>query len=251
MFKGTYKGQPCVAKLLTHHAQQMATGGSFQATVGIQTEALKAFHNECDFLETLRHENIVCHLATLTEPNSNLPVLVMELMDCNLKKYLESQKSNALSLLWQINLCLEIAMGLEYLHSENIIHRDLCDVNILINKKSDDTCPQAKVADFGMSKLLPGDYVTETITALGHRQVYLPPEAAEGYYSYSLDIYSFGVIAVQVVHTKPLVRMKSEVESLLEEIPDSKLKNVICSCLSEDRRSRPQAADIVCILLPH
>ena len=67
------------------------------------------------------------HLATVIEPSSKLPMLVMELMDCSLKQYLEDKQDNELSFLHQISLCSDISKGLEFLHGENIIHRDLCD----------------------------------------------------------------------------------------------------------------------------
>ena len=76
VFRGKYKGLPCAAKLLTHHAQQMAIDDRLKTTAGIQTEALNAFRRECDFLESLRHDNIVCHFANFAEPYSNLPILV-------------------------------------------------------------------------------------------------------------------------------------------------------------------------------
>ena len=72
VMRGTYKGRPCAVKLLTHHAQQMATGGLYNTTAGIQVAALDAFRRECDFLKTLKHDNIVRHLENFTEPNSSL-----------------------------------------------------------------------------------------------------------------------------------------------------------------------------------
>ena len=242
MFKGTYKGRPCAAKLLTHHAWEMATGGFLSASV-----AVEGFHKECKDLEVLEHENIVQHYATVFEQNSNLPILVMELMDYNLKHYIQSRQENKIPLLCQISLCLDISKGLNYLHSKGIIHRDLCDVNILLTVKGGETYPTAKVADFGMGRLLSYDYVSATLTGLSHRAAYLPSEARDdpSNYSCKLDIYSYGVIAVQIVQVKEFFRKKSEVVSTFKEIPESHfLKNTIGSCLLEDPESRPRAADI-------
>ena len=245
MFKGKYRGCPCAAKVLTHHAQQMAIGDRLKTTAGIQAEALAAFRRECDFLESLKHDNIVRHLANFAEPNSNLPILVMELMDSNLKEYLERNKEKKLSIACQLSICRDVSKGIEFLHSKNIIHRDLCDVNILISLRQDDF-PKAKVADFGMSRILPCNYVSATLTGLGHRQVYLPPEAPEDHYSYTLDIYSFGVIAVQIIKAKTGLKKKFDVTFLFENIPESHLlKETINCCLSDDRKTRPQASDIV------
>ena len=157
MFRATYKKEPCAAKLLTHHAQQMATGGDFQTTAGIQVSALERFRQECYFLESLDNENIVQHIATIYEPDSNLPILVMELMDCSLKQYLADKQDIKLSRLYQMSLCLDIAKGLTFLHQHDICHRDLCDDNILLVLTGRET-PTAKIADFGMSRILPPEY---------------------------------------------------------------------------------------------
>ena len=242
VFRTTFKGSPCAAKLLTHHAQELISG--LNATANIQPEALKSFRKECDFLESLRHKNIVRHLATVTEPNSNLPILVLELMDCSLKQYLEKRVYVKLSHRYQISICSDISRGLKYLHSQEIIHRDLCDDNILLALNSD--IPTAKIADFGMSRIIPHDHLSATLTALGHRQVYLPPEAADDpHYNYTLDIYSFGVIVTQIVKVKTHLKSKEELFSLFEEISDTHpLKTIICCCLADDKTKRPQTADL-------
>ena len=128
VFRATFKGLACAAKLLTHHAQELASG--LNTTANIQIAALESFRKECSFLKSLRHKNIVHHLAIVTEPNSNLPILVLELMDCSLKRYLEDRVDVKLSLLYQISICSDISRGLTFLHSKEIIHRDLCDNNI-------------------------------------------------------------------------------------------------------------------------
>ena len=227
----------------------MATGGVFISTRKLQTAALESFRKECKYLKSLVHENIVRHLATLTEPNSDLPILVMELMDCSLKQYLEGKSNEKLSILCQISLCSDIAKGLEFLHIRDIIHCDLCDDNVLL-KLTGDT-PTAKIADFGMSRILPYDYLSNTLTGLGHRQVYLPPEAMDNpyHYSHTLDVYSFGVLATQIIRVKTNIRKKEDLLTIFEEIPETHaLKSIIQSCLSEDKKNRPQSADVVKII---
>ena len=224
----------------------MATGGVFISTRKLQTAALEAFRKECKYLKSLVHENIVRHFATVTEPNSDLPILVMELMDCSLKQYLEGKCNERLSILCQINLCSDIAKGLEFLHVHNVIHRDLCDDNVLL--KVTGATPTAKIADFGMSRILPYDYLSNTLTGLGHRQVYLPPEAMDDpyHYTHTLDVYSFGVLATQIIRVKVNIRKKEDLRTIFTEIPETHaLKTIIRSCLSEDKKNRPQAADVV------
>ena len=251
VFRATYKESPCAVKLLTHHAQEMATGGAMKSTRRIQKSALECFQKECTYLKTLVHRNIVRHLATVIEPNSKLPMLVMELMDCSLKQYLEDRQDNRLSFLCQISLCFDIS---KILHVKNIIHRDLCDDNVLLAVKGD--TPIAKIADFGMSRILPKDYMNHTLTGLAHRQVYLPSEARVDPYDYcnnhTLDIYSFGVLATQIVQVKPGIKRKEDLLATLKNIPNTHfLKKIIHHSLSEDRKSRPQASDIVRYIKPY
>lgn len=235
--KATYKNSLCAAKLLTPLALQLATESVFKIDSEKNQEATqKSLQKECHYLKFLVHKNVVRHLATVVEPKSKLPILVMELLDCNLHQYLQRDLPN-FSFLNQKSLCLDIAEGLAFLQSKKIIHRDLCDDNILLELAGN--IPTAKISGIGMSTILPHC----------HRQVYLPPEAAQdsSHYSYPLDVYSFGVIATQIIHVKAQINSKKELTSLLSNIPEThhSFKIIICSCLSEDPKSRPQAANIV------
>lgn len=245
VFKATYKGHLKAAKLLTPLALEVMTGGKFPTTAGgVQTEVLKKFKNECRLLEKCKHENIVSHFATLTDPKSKLPVLVMELLDTTLKNYLESEEEMKHSILCHISLCYDISRGLEFLHSYDIIHRDLCDVNILLALNGMNT-PRAKVADLGMARTFPRDY---NLSGLAHREVYIPFEARSFpyHYSHSLDVYSFGVIAIQIVLVKTRLEKSSKVNKLFESIPKHHfLKSIIRFCISVNRNKRPRAAEIV------
>ena len=243
VFKATFKGSRCAAKMLTPLAMEMITGIK---TRKIQVPALESFRKECAYLKSLEHNNIVCHIATVTEPNSNLPILVMELMDCSLKQYLGEKQHHKIPSHQELSLCSDIVHGLAFLHSCDIIHRDLCDDNVLL--KVSGATSTAKISDFGMSTILPHESMSKTLTGLGHRQVYLPPEAMDDpyHYSHTLDVYSFGVLATQILRAKVNIRSKKELLAILQTIPEIHgLKNIIHSCLSENKSDRPQAADIV------
>ena len=244
IFKGTYKHRPCAAKLLTHHAFQLATQG---AKAGIQSQVLQGIHEKCFILKSLQHDNIVGFYTSTEERKSKLPMLITELMDSSLKDYLE-EKLEKPSLSCQVSLCLDVSKGLEYLHSQKLIHRGICDRNILISSTTGRAFPIAKIADSGMSMILPpAEYISESTAT--SRRVYLPPEASEDGHNYALDMYSFGVIVVQIVSTKTEIKKKSELNLIVEKVPESHLlKHIIHSCLSENCSDRPQAADTVRIM---
>ena len=152
------------------------------------------FSQECALLESIRHPNIVQYLAMTVDPESRLPVLLMELLDESLTKMLErSQQSLAYYI--QVDICHDVALAIAYLHSNNIIHRDLSSNNVLVIAGR-----RAKVTDFGMSKLAGAAPTMTPLTMCPGTLAYMAPEALEEPPSYTkkLDCFSEGVIMIQV-----------------------------------------------------
>ena len=152
------------------------------------------FQQECAFLERIRHPNIVQYLGMTRDPESRLPVLLMELLDENLTKMLErSQQSLAYCI--QVDICHNIALAVAYLHSNDIIHRDLSSNNVLMIAGR-----RAKVTDFGMSKLAGAAPSMTPLTMCPGTLAYMPPEALREppRYTKKLDCFSEGVIMIQV-----------------------------------------------------
>ena len=108
--------------------------------------------------------------------------------------------------------------------------------------------PVAKISDFGMSRLLDPSQMSSTFTAVGHRIGYLPPEALrleDEEYDHSLDVFSLGVIMVQLVHKAETVKTAKDRSLLVSQIPTTHMmKPVISDCLQEDKRRRPAARDV-------
>ena len=203
--------------------------------------------SECEFLKSFQHANVVEHLSTDRHPRSHSPILVMELMDCNLKSYLSGLGETSLTSLCQISLSKDVASGLAYIHSMDVIHRDMCGDNILL--KLDKLVPVAKISDFGMSRLLDPFQMSRTLTVIGHRMGYMPPEAAStlGHqlYDYSLDVFSLGVIMVQIVCQCETVETAKDRKTFFSQIPTKhKLKHIISECLQDKMNKRPHAKHI-------
>ena len=107
------------------------------------------------------------------DTESRLPVLLMELLDESLTKMLErSQQSLAYYI--QVDICHDVALAIAYLHSNNIIYRDLSSNNVLIIAGR-----RAKVTDFGMSKLAVAAPTMIPLTMCPGTLTYMAPEALE------------------------------------------------------------------------
>ena len=155
---------------------------------------MRRFEQECEFLSTIRHPNIIQYLGMYQDPDTHLPVLLMELMDDSLTHFLESSPQ-PIPYHIQINICHDISLALAFLHSNRIIHRNLSSNNVLMIGDV-----RAKVTDFGMARL--GILNPQlTLTLCPGFDVYMPPEAVKDkpVYTEKIDCFSFGVIAIQIM----------------------------------------------------
>ncbi len=170
-------------------------------------QPVRRFEYECQFLRRINHPNIVQYLGTYHDPETNAPVLLMELMDESLTHFLESSRGD-IPYHTQVNLSYDIAQALAFLHSNGIIHRDLSSNNVLLSADK-----RAKVTDFGMSKLTDGIVQMATMTTCPGTPAFMSPEALNEppVYTENLDNFSFGVLLIQIVtriYPKPTDRFE-------------------------------------------
>ena len=228
---------------------------------------IRRFEQECEFMSAIRHPNIVQYLGTFRDTDTHLPVLLMELMDDSLSHFLQIS-TQPIPYHIQINIIHDTSCALAFLHSNNVIHRDLSSNNVLLIGNI-----RAKVTDFGMARLsnlsLLGIHITNT-TCPG-TDVYMPPEAVQDKpeYTEKLDCFSLGVITIQILtrqFPKPgdrlqevkvdhpelptgtaLVRV-SEVnrrQNHIREVDSNHpLLPVIIDCLKDNASERPSAHQI-------
>ena len=188
--KAMCDGLPCAAKIL-HPAL-------FQFTTPRTANIARKFEQECRLLSAINHPHIVQYLGMYRDPESKMPVLLMELMDESLTQFL-AKCHEQLHYHTEVNLSHDIALALSYLHSNGIIHRDLSSNNVLLIAGS-----RAKVTDFGMVKLYDMNHSTAHLTPLTlcpGTKAYMPPEALGKLtmYDEKLDIFSLGVLYVQIM----------------------------------------------------
>ena len=257
VFEGKYKltDQKCAVKVLNRVGIEISTNLPTATMQGNDDEALfNNFRKECALLESLDHPNIVKHLATRFYPNQNIPIIVMELLSCSLKDYIKKLDHSLLPFLVQLCLDRDIASALAFLHSKSIVHRDLCEDNILLLIQ-DGQIPVAKVSDFGMSKLIDLEQMSISLSSVRHRTAYLPPEVLNDPKSYdaSIDIFMFGVVMVQIAHSVPKVDSIDTRQELLRTISDNHpLKNPVDLfelCVKDVKEDRPKAQKVFKIIM--
>ncbi|KAI4317383.1 hypothetical protein L6164_025255 [Bauhinia variegata] len=168
-------------------------------SVAMGSKGLNEFQAEIAVLSKVRHRHLVALLGYCINGNERL--LVYEYMpQGTLTEHLFDWRENGCApLTWKqrVAIALDVARGVEYLHSlaqQSFIHRDLKPSNILLG---DDM--RAKVADFGLVKNAPdGKYSVET--RLAGTFGYLAPEyAATGRVTTKVDVYAFGVVLMELI----------------------------------------------------
>ncbi|XP_016195578.1 serine/threonine/tyrosine-protein kinase HT1 isoform X2 [Arachis stenosperma] len=144
------------------------------------------FKSEVALLSRLFHPNIVQFIAACKKP----PVycIITEYMSQGtLRMYLNKKEPYSLSIETILRLALDISRGMEYLHSQGVIHRDLKSNNLLLNDEM-----RVKVADFGTSCL--ETRCRETKGNMGTYRWMAPEMIKEKPYTRKVDVYSFGIV---------------------------------------------------------
>ncbi|GJS60803.1 kinase-like domain, phloem protein 2-like protein [Tanacetum coccineum] len=167
-------------------------------------EGEQGFIAEIETLTSCKHENIISLLGFCYEGNGAMILVYEHASKGSLESYLgSSDKMANLNWLQRLNICLDIAHGLSYIHNntyhgkQKMIHRDIKSDNILLVDNW-----KAKIADFGLSKFHPADQLASTFYTgmIAGTYVYLDPEyEKDGKLSKKSDIYSFGVVLLEIL----------------------------------------------------
>ncbi|MBA0706890.1 hypothetical protein Golax_018974, partial [Gossypium laxum] len=185
----------------------------------------REFVTEIDMISNIRHPNLVELIGCCVDDNHR--ILVYEYLEnnslasvllgySNVKQWLFSgSRSKYIALDWpkRAAICLGTASAIAFLHYEavpRIVHRDIKASNILLDG---DFHP--KIGDFGLAKLFP-DNVTHLSTRVAGTVGYLAPEyALLGQLTKKADVYSFGVLILEIVSGKSSTKAAFGVELML------------------------------------
>ncbi|XP_057515310.1 cold-responsive protein kinase 1 [Amaranthus tricolor] len=183
VYKGKLKhGKVAAIKVLSSESQQ----------------GVREFLTEIKVISEVQHENLVKLYGCCVEGGRR--ILVYNYLENNsLAQTLLGSGNCGIEFSWKprTRICIGIARGLAFLHEEvrpHIVHRDIKASNILLDK---DLTP--KIADFGLARLMPPN-ATHVSTRVAGTLGYLAPEyAVRGQLTRKADIYSFGVLLVEIV----------------------------------------------------
>nr|DAD48200.1 TPA_asm: hypothetical protein HUJ06_018137 [Nelumbo nucifera] len=259
-------------------------GSVFEGTLGNGTKVAvkcldglgqvnkKSFLAEVETIGSIHHVSLVRLTGFCSKKSHRL--LVYEYM-CNgsLDKWIFC-RNQEYSLDWQTrrNIIFDIAKGLAYLHEDcrqRIVHLDIKPQNILLDDNFN-----AKVSDFGLSKLIDRDQ-SQVVTTMRGTPGYLAPEWLSSMITEKVDVYSFGVVVMEIVcgrknldrsqpedsmHLVSLFQRKAgegELFDLIDKFNEDmqlhraeavKMLKVAAWCLQSDYLKRPSMSMVVKVL---
>ena len=216
----------------------------------------RSFQAECVKSSRIFHPNIVQVLGIYyPTPQAKLPWLVMELMDTSLKGLIDKREKEGIPLHFKLSMLVDVAQGLEFLHAQDIVHRDLSSNNVLLTKQL-----VAKIADLGVAKIIKQNKIM-TQTQTPGTVHFMPPEALSNKPRYGLpvDVFSLACVALHLMSCKwpePKDRVLEDSLIALTEVQrrDEYLQSRFCNiptlrslieaCLHNKPEKRPKVSEI-------
>ncbi|CAN1789571.1 Calcium/calmodulin-regulated receptor-like kinase 1 [Linum perenne] len=246
---------------------QMPTGETVAVKV-LATDSKqgeKEFHTEVMLLGRLHHRNLVNLVGYCSEKGRHILIYVY-MSKGSLSSHLYSENLEPLNWDVRVNIALDVARGLEYLHDgavPPVIHRDIKSSNILLDRSM-----RARVADFGLSR---EEMVDRHAANLRGTFGYLDPEyISTRIFTKKSDVYSYGVLLFEIIACRnpqqglmeyvELAAMNTEGKVGWEEMVDSRLEGkfdvnelnevaaLAYKCINRVPKKRPSMRDIVQVL---
>nr|XP_043638979.1 LEAF RUST 10 DISEASE-RESISTANCE LOCUS RECEPTOR-LIKE PROTEIN KINASE-like 1.1 [Erigeron canadensis] len=236
---------------------------------------LQQFMNEVKIVTKLRHRNLVLLYGCTSRQSRELLLVYEYISNGTVADHLHGKHKNPSLLKWPIrmSIAIETARALVYLHANEIIHRDIKTNNILLDHNF-----SVKVADFGLSRLVPNN-ATHVSTAPQGTPGYMDPEYHLNYQlTDKSDVYSFGVVLIELISSMvafdfdrsrdemilanlALNRIqKGSIDQLIDPVlgsdSDDEIKRMITSvaelafqCLQFDSEMRPTMNEVLKVLI--
>ncbi|GMY11148.1 serine/threonine-protein kinase STY17 [Fagus crenata] len=236
LYKGTYFSQEVAIKILKPER--------------VNTEMLREFSQEVYILRKVRHKNVVQFIGACTQP-PNLCIVTEFMSRGSVYDFLHKQRG-AFKLPSLLKVSIDVSKGMNYLHQNNIIHRDLKTANLLMDENE-----VVKVADFGVARVQTQSGV---MTAETGTYRWMAPEVIEHKaYDHKADVFSFGIVLWELLtgelpysHLTPLQAAVGVVQKgIRPTIPKNtypRLTELLERCWQQDAAQRPDFSEITEIL---
>ncbi|KAL9337888.1 hypothetical protein Peur_069657 [Populus x canadensis] len=176
IYRGIYKQRDVAVKLVSQPEEDESMAAMLE----------NHFISEVALLFRLRHPNIITFVAACKKPPV-FCIITEYLAGGSLRKFLHQQEPHSVPLNLVLKLALDIAHGMQYLHSQGILHRDLKSENLLLGEDM-----SVKVADFGISCLESQCGSSKGFT--GTYRWMAPEMIKEKHHTKKVDVYSFGIV---------------------------------------------------------
>jgi len=184
--------------------KKIKLGTRHEARDGINRTALR----EIKLLQEIRHDNVITLLDVIGRRNSIQ--LVFDFMETDLENLIR-KRDVMLQQSHVKNIMKQVLLGLEHLHLNFILHRDLKPNNLLLNSQG-----RVKIADFGLARFYgsPNRVYTHQVVTRWYRA----PELLYGarQYGTGIDMWSIGCIVAELLLRVPLFPGESDIDQLLK-----------------------------------
>ncbi|KAK4775337.1 hypothetical protein SAY86_010272 [Trapa natans] len=221
LYKGTYCSQEVAIKVLKAEH--------------INPEMQREFAQEVFIMRKVRHKNVVQFIGACTKP-PNLCIVTEFMSGGSVYDYLHKHKG-VFKLPSLLRVAIDVSKGMNYLHQNNIIHRDLKAANLLMdeNEKEDSFCPPITAVPF--------------LKVIEHKP-----------YDHKADVFSFGIVLWELLtgrlpyeHLTPLQAavgvVQKEIRPPIPKDTNPKVAALLARCWQQDPTLRPGFGEIIEILL--
>ncbi|OMH82779.1 Serine/threonine-protein kinase CLA4 [Zancudomyces culisetae] len=204
--------------------------------------------NEIEVMRSSQHQNIVNYIESFLVTRAELWV-VMEYMNGGaLTDVIDNNQLNEVQI---ATISLEVCKGLDHLHSQSIIHRDIKSDNILLGEDG-----QVKITDFGFCARL-SEQRNKRATMVGTPYWMAPEVVKQKPYGFKVDVWSLGIMVIEMIESEPPYLDEEPLKALYliatngtpalknPELLSSQIKRFLAECLTVDVDSRATVRELL------
>ena len=199
---------------------------------------LALFSREMDIASRVRHPNLLQFIGATRVGN---PMIVAELMPTSLRKEMDKSPLTRPQIL---GISRDVASALNYLHlwkPQPILHRDVGSPNVLLEPSCHNQW-KGKLSDYGSANI---QHQISSTVGPGNPAYAAPESRYPNDHSPAMDVYSFGVLLMEMVVHHPPPPTTREKDALIRTIQWAPIKALIRSCTQEGKEQRPVTSNLL------